>query len=231
MTAGRLAALVLAGFLCWPDSGNSAEPDLELGAEIYDTCAPCHGPYGQGGGGGVYPRLAGMTPAYTAQQIRRFKSRERENIPMIPYANERELPEEDVIAVSAYLASLKLMTQLPETDGVIDGLTRLKQAKQVLMIPRYPGNARKGASIYKADCARCHGKKALGTERGPRLSGQHIRYLLKQIEDFLAGNRPHKSIKELFAGRPDDDMLMVMAFLSTLDDGGGEDDEDDEDDD
>lgn len=65
-------------------SALSNEPDLELGEEIYDTCAPCHGPFGQGGGGGVYPRLAGMTSEYIADQLRRFKERERENIPMIP---------------------------------------------------------------------------------------------------------------------------------------------------
>lgn len=116
------------------------EPDLELGEEIYDTCALCHGPFGQGGGGGVYPRLAGMTSEYIADQLRRFKDRERENIPMIPYANERELPEEDVIAVAAYLEQIELQTNLPQTDQVIDGLERLNQAKRVLNIPLTEGD-------------------------------------------------------------------------------------------
>ena len=38
------------------------EPDLELGEEINEVCASCHGEFGQGGKGGEYPRLAGLPP-------------------------------------------------------------------------------------------------------------------------------------------------------------------------
>lgn len=194
------------------------EPDLELGEEIYDTCAPCHGPFGQGGGGGVYPRLAGMTSEYIADQLRRFKDRERENIPMIPYANERELPEEDVIAVAAYLEQIELQTSLPQTDQVIDGLERLNQAKRVLNIPLAEGDTEKGGATYQESCATCHGKDGYGTDKGPLIAGQHIRYLSKQIEDFVEGKRWHRNPWTLFRERKPEEFQDLYAYLSTLDD-------------
>jgi len=81
-------------------------PDLELGEEINEVCASCHGEFGQGGKGGQYPRLAGLPENYLAEQLLRFRKRERINIPMLPYTEERELPDEDLLAVSAYLSIL-----------------------------------------------------------------------------------------------------------------------------
>jgi cytochrome c553 len=196
------------------------EYDLDLGEEIFDTCAPCHGPFGQGGGGGVYPRLAGMNIDYLIRQLDRFKNQERENIPMIPYANERELPDDDLEAVSAYIETLKLQTKLPKIEGQdIDGLTRLKQAKQVLIIPRHPGGDEKvGAKVYGELCAKCHGKQAEGTNRGVMLSGQHIRYLDKQFDQIIDKERPHKSSDKLFDILTEAEIQGILTFLSLQDD-------------
>ena len=79
-------------------NGKTWTYDAEQGKEIMRTCAACHGEYGEGGGGGVYPRLAGLNGEYLAEELRAFKTRSREYIPMIPYANERELPEKFLFA-------------------------------------------------------------------------------------------------------------------------------------
>ena len=79
--------------------------DMEYGEEINELCAGCHGEFGQGSGDGEYPRLAGMDRQYLVRQLQYFKDRSRLNIPMLPYATERELPDKDVQAVSAYLSS------------------------------------------------------------------------------------------------------------------------------
>lgn len=195
------------------------EYDLDLGEEIFDTCAPCHGPYGQGGGGGVYPRLAGMNIDYLIRQLDRFKNQERKNIPMIPFANERELPDDDLEAVSAYIETLKLQTKLPKTDGDIDGLTRLKQAKQVLIIPRHQGGDEVvGAKIYGEFCGRCHGERGEGTNRAVLLAGQHIRYLAKQFKQILSKEREHKSSDKLFGKLSPADINGILTFLSLQDD-------------
>jgi len=95
----------LLGLICCAGARAEAPAaDLELGEEINETCAGCHGEYGQGSIDGEYPRLAGLTADYLARQLRNFKQRKRLNIPMLPYTNDRELPEEDLVSIAAYLA-------------------------------------------------------------------------------------------------------------------------------
>jgi len=206
----------LVGISVSPSSPKAA--DLSYGEEIYDTCAPCHGPFGQGGGGGLYPRLAGMSADYIIRQLDNFKTRQRENIPMIPYTDERDLPEDDVDVVAEYLESIKLMTEMPPANGEVDGLIRLKQAKQVLAIPRHPGNAKEGAKIYAELCVKCHGEKGEGTVKGPLLGGQHIPYLAKQIQSYIDGKRRHLKSKLYFNQHSPEEINSILAYLSLLDD-------------
>ncbi|MCB2101535.1 MAG: c-type cytochrome [Rhodobacterales bacterium] len=196
-----------------------AAPDLGLGAEIYEVCAPCHGINGQGGGQGVYPRLAGMPVDYTLDQIRDFKRRVRTNIPMLPYATDRELPDDDVVHVAAYLRSLRLKTRLPPADAAMDGLERLNQAKQVLQIPKTEGDVAAGRALYDRACAKCHGADGYGHEKAPLLAGQFSTYLRKQIEQFQAYEREHRDTETLFEERTADEVRDLLAYLSTLDDG------------
>ena len=65
--------------------------DPENARDILETCAACHGKNGEGGKNGTYPRLAGLKADYIAKQLRAFKARDRVNIPMYPYATEREM--------------------------------------------------------------------------------------------------------------------------------------------
>lgn len=212
--AVALIALVLS-----TGPATAAEPDLELGEEIYEVCAPCHGPSGQGGGGGVYPRLAGLPIAYMTEQLRDFKRRLRVNIPMVPFANERELPEEDLMAVSAYLATLKLMTRMPDVDVPMDGLERLNLAKKVLQIPRAPGDLEAGKALYVKHCSKCHGEDGFGHKKAPGLAGQYTGYLQKQIDLMLDADREHRDADELFGELSAPELRDILAYLSILDDG------------
>lgn len=192
--------------------------DLRNAEDINAVCASCHGPFGQGGGGGVYPRLAGMPPAYLARQIHLFKSRKRENIPMAPYANDRELPEEDVLDISAYLSRIKLKTRPPREDVEMDALERLRRAKQVLNVPRAEGDVEAGRAVFAKNCAKCHGEQAEGKRRGPMLAGQHTPYLAASIEFFRKGDRENEDMKDLFQNLDKATIQNILAFLSILDD-------------
>ncbi|MEO5336295.1 MAG: c-type cytochrome [Magnetospirillum sp. WYHS-4] len=212
-----LPALLLAAL---PAFAQEPKIDPQIGEDINRTCAPCHGEYGQGGGAGTYPRLAGMSAQYIAEQIKLFKDRKRVNIPMAPYANDRELPDEDLVHIAGYLAQIKLATRLPELkEGqTIDGYERLKQTKLTLQIPRADGDAEAGGKAYREDCADCHGKDGYGRRKTPLLAGQHLPYLKKQIEGFQSGERAHEDAQKIFPrlkGKALDDLF---AYLSTLDD-------------
>lgn len=199
-------------------NGKTWNYDPEIGKDIMRTCGACHGEFGEGGGGGVYPRISGLHPDYIAEQLRAFKSRSRENIPMIPYANERELPEKDVLDVSHYLASIKPPKHPPSDDTPMDAFERLKLAKQAVQIPREPGDIAIGKKLFEADCMECHGRDGYGRVKKPPLAQQHIKYLKTQVELFLKGQRKHEDVDELMRPKSAEDWKNIWAYISTLDD-------------
>jgi len=208
-----------------PDTG-AAQPeiDLQLGKEINETCAGCHGEYGQGSIDGEYPRLAGLSSGYIARQLRQFKQRERINIPMLPYANDRELPEEDLLAIAGYLSAIQLPARLPPLDEAaeFDALARLELSKRVVNIAPYPGDAGAGSRVYGRECASCHGKDGYGDAAHdvPPLAGQYSLYLRRQVENIRSGERLHDEPgdAELFRQYTDTEIDDILAYLATLDD-------------
>ncbi len=221
-----LALLLIGGSAAWAvedkQEAEAEEPehvyDPDNGEEIMETCAGCHGKFGEGGGDGSYPRLAGLKDKYIAAQLRDFKSRERINIPMFPYATERELPESDVMDVAIYLSELELLTKMPRQEEEMDALERLRLAKTVFNVPRVPGDIEKGETLYKAECKSCHGKDGWGRGRNPQLAGQYTDYQRRQIRLIREGKRKHKKTEKNIGPLSDEQLEDIWAFLSTVDD-------------
>ena len=184
--------------------------DLEKGKEINGTCAACHGEFGQGGKKGEYPRLAG--------QLKSFRSRTRINIPMFPYTQERELPDEDIRDVAEYLASIELPTKMPSFKGDEDALTRLLMVDKVMIIPRAEGDVDSGGAVYQKNCVTCHAKTGLGRGKFPMLVGQYTNYLKRQIDAYLKGDRPHDEEGKggVLNTLKEKDIQDILAYLTTL---------------
>ena len=209
--------------------GEALEDALAYGEEINQTCAGCHGENAEGTPDGEYPRLAGMSTQYLSRQLRHFKTRERLNIPMLPYTNDRELPEEDITAVVQYISSIKLPTKLAELDKKstetkgFNALKRLKDSQAIMNIGLYPkGNVVAGKRTYGKECATCHGKKGEGSVDGmiPALTGQHSEYIKRQINNFRKAKRLHDAPadSEIFKKFGDGEIDDILAFLSVQDD-------------
>ncbi len=196
------------------------EIDLELGEEINEVCAGCHGEYGEGGKQGEYPRLAGLPAAYIAQQVKLFKEEKRKNIPMRPYANERELPVEDIPSIAAFLSQIELISQMPEFDKNTSAYDKLLIAKKVFNISRVEGNIARGKKAYNKECKSCHGKKGQGKKNSnmPQLAGQYIEYMLKQMKQFAKSEREHDDDADFFAEMNAEEVQAIMAYLSVMDD-------------
>jgi len=196
--------------------------DLELGEEINEVCAGCHGEFGEGGKDGEYPRIAGFPAKYLVEQLLLYKSNERLNIPMKPYANERELPDDDIYSVTAYLETIKLRSVMPDFPEGMSAYDKLLIAKQVINIPRAPGDIEKGRVLYDKDCKICHGKDGKGKKGSdvPPVAGQYTRYLKKQIKDYNAKLRHHDydDDDEAFKGYSEQELQDILAFLSVADD-------------
>jgi cytochrome c553 len=115
---------------------------------------------------------------------------------MLPYTQERELSDADIKAVSAYLAGRTLQTRFPDFKESDDALTRLEAMEKVMIIPRLPGDLDNGKLLYQENCAHCHGQTGKGLSRFPMLVGQYTDYLLRQIELYLKGVRPHDTVAD-----------------------------------
>ncbi len=208
--------------------GSELEEVLEYGEEINETCAGCHGENAQGSLDGEYPRLAGMSIAYLSKQLNHFKTRDRLNIPMVPYTNDRELPAGDIEAIVHYISSIELPTRLAAVEegaleeGKFDALGRLEDSRAVINIARYPGNIEAGKRVYAKECATCHGKTGEGSFDGliPPLTGQHSIYLKRQIEGFRKAERIHDAPQDadIFKQFGDSEIDDILAFLSVQDD-------------
>ena len=211
----RLLPLLLAGIVA---STAAVAVDLEKGKEINGTCAACHGDQGAGGKKGEYPRIAGQRVAYIENQLKSFRSRTRVNIPMYPYTQERELSDEDIKDISAYLAGIELSTKMPTFKGTEDALTRLQMVDRVMIIPRAEGNLDRGQAIYQKQCASCHGKTGRGRGMFPMLVGQYTNYLKRQVDLYLKGDRPHdeEGTVGVLNGLKEQDVQDILAYLTSI---------------
>lgn len=192
--------------------------NLDKGKEINSTCAGCHGEFGQGGSRGEYPRLAGQGAKYLESQLKAFRARTRVNIPMYPYTQERELPDEDIKDIAAYLASIELPTKWPVFKDSDDALTRLTMTERVMIIPRVTGKLANGEAIYQKQCHTCHGKTGMGRGMFPMLVGQYTSYLKRQMDKYVKGERPHdeEGIGGMLNKLGEEDLQDILAYITSL---------------
>ena len=216
-----LRKLILAG-LVTACSGLAWSADADKGKEINGTCAACHGDLGQGGKKGEYPRIAGQRVKYIEQQLKSFRSRQRINIPMYPYTQERELSAEDIRDVAAYLAEIERPGKMPVFAGHEDALTRLQMVEKVMIIPRAAGDIDQGGMLFQQQCAGCHGKNGRGRGMFPMLVGQYTSYLKRQIDLYLKGDRPHdeEGMSGVLNGLKEAQVQDILAYLTSIQERG-----------
>jgi cytochrome c553 len=93
---------MVAGF------GSAVAGDAAAGKAKYAICAGCHGPTGAGNEALKYPKISGLEPAYIVQQLKAFKSGER-NTPQAATmkAMSAGLSDADMENLAAYIVTLK----------------------------------------------------------------------------------------------------------------------------
>ena len=201
--------------------------DLEIGEEINETCAGCRGEHGQGGKEGEYPRLAGLPATFIAEQLLLFRDRTRTNLAMVEYVDHRQMPDEEIAHVSAYLAGIELPSRLPPVDESapgFDSYQRLLDSKRVVQIPLAEGDMAQGERLYKRECGSCHGSDGMGKkdQSVPMVAGQYTNYLWRQVDKYLARQRIHDKDDpdgELLDAFTREEIRDIFAYVSTLDDG------------
>lgn len=215
-----IAAALAAAF----HAAAATAADLDRGKELNGVCAACHGAFGQGGKRGEYPRIAGQPAQFLKETLRSFRARQRINLPMYPYTQERELPDEDIEDVAEYLASIQLPTRPPEFKESDDALTRLLAMEQVMIVPRAEGDIGKGKAIYDKECHTCHAKDGRGRRKFPMLVGQYTNYLKKQVGAFVRKERVHDEDQPggILNRLGENDIQDILAYVTALQDTGVE---------
>jgi len=148
------------------------------GATRSAVCASCHGPNGNSTNPD-WPRLAGQSAVYIAEQLRLFRAGVRINAIMQPLA-----------------ATLK--------DQDVDDLAVYYQAQTPQGLEADPSYWKGGEALYlRGDtgheipaCVACHGPVGRGNLASgyPALRAQQSVYVVKQLHDYAAGTRyagPH----------------------------------------
>jgi len=181
-------------------AARSLRPSLDRGAELYLTCAACHGEDGGGTADGQVPRIAGQHASVLQKQLVDFRHDRRWDVRMEHFADRHHLSDAQAIAdVSAYISRL--------------GAGRRGGTGDEAHLPY-------GAQGYAQLCASCHGAAAEGSgERGiPRLAGQHYEYLRRQIYDAADGRRPNFSTAHirLLAHLDHEQIAAIADYLSRL---------------
>lgn len=175
-------------------------PNLDQGAQVFRTCAMCHGRDGGGTADGLVPRIAGQRSSVLRKQLIDYRYDRRWDLRMQSIAGRHDLPTPQAIAdVTAYVSQLDREPAIGTGDGTL---------------------VRQGAASYARQCVRCHGVDAQGdaTRVIPRLAGQQYEYLRRQIYDAVDGRRPNFSSAHirLLAHLDHDDIHALADYLSRL---------------
>ena len=179
------------------------EPDLKNGQHIYETCASCHLPEGWGNSDGAYPQIAGQHQNVLIQQLLDIRSGKRENPTMYPFVQERTIGGYQSLAdVVVYISTLPMHPQHRK------GPWR-----------NYTDEYKAGETLYKENCASCHGGHGEGNNETstPKLYGQHYPYIKRQIKLVKSGLRTVNSAMQVVAQKLTDDQLeQIINYISYL---------------
>lgn len=178
----------------------AARPDAARGAQLYGTCAACHGVDGGGVADGSIPAIGGQPQRVIVKQLVDFRRSQRLDIRMEHFADRRHLPDaQDLADVAAHVEGLVRGVPVGIGSGVALGA---------------------GASAWFTACESCHGATGQADSERllPRLAGQHAAYLERQLFDSAAGRRPNmtKIHRRLLAGFTAEQIPAIADYLSRM---------------
>lgn len=185
----RFAGILLAFCVA-----TNASADFDAASyPAYETCALCHGLFGQSRIG-KFPHLAGQKPAYIQAQLDAFLSGTRSN---------------DGGQMSS------IVTELQPKDFEIVVTWFSEQDPPEASPP--PQDDKGMTMVADAGCLDCHREDS--ADEVPYLTAQHAGYLSKQMHDFRENRRTHSDVaalhQSLFADM-EAEIDDIAAYLASL---------------
>lgn len=178
----------------------NTRPNLDSGAQLFRSCAVCHGTSGGGTPDGHIPRIAGQHYSVLVKQLVDYRNHRRWD-PLMEYASDQHLLKsaQDIADVAAYASEIETLPEVGVSVGSGEFLSR-------------------GMEVYGRSCLSCHGKTGDGSglHQIPRVAGQNYAYLVRQIHDAIEGRRPNFSAAHirLLSGLDYADIMGVSDYLA-----------------
>jgi cytochrome c553 len=214
LATGATAALGALGFISIIAQAQTRESaQMARGAVIAaqgtvtgaPPCAQCHAFNGVSDASGAFPRVAGQSAYYLAEQLRDFASGVRSNALMTPIA--KALTADDIADVAAYFAGLDapfLPLRKPD-EALVKAGERLAKA----------GNESRRIQA----CDNCHGPDGAGEPPAlPYLAGQYALYIALELRMWQRGYRKNSPDEMAVVARALDDreIAAVAAYYQQV---------------
>ena len=167
----RLLTILLGLFLihiCYADDITAVQNKSEA------ICGACHNKDGNSSNP-IWPKIAGQHPKYLVLQMQAFKEGKLRNDPSMS-GMMASLSTQDMEELAQYFSMQKRSIEGADAKDLKFG-ERLYRA----------GDIKRGIP----GCIACHGPRGIGIAQAgfPALSGQHVAYTVKQLEDYKQGAR------------------------------------------
>lgn len=198
-----LAVFLALGVREVPATESDAAISLAAERVAVGTCANCHGWRGYSIPP-KFPVLAGQHANYLLAQLHAFKSQTRGDPDALGYmwGMAAPLDESTMTALANYYSR-----QTPRAGARGDPLL-ISRGQEIYQ----KGDAAEGIP----PCQACHGTAAEGNDNFPRLAGQHVEYLMKQLRSFQSNLRNVAAMHGVAQGMKDGQMHAVGEYLQSL---------------
>ena len=222
-----LAATPAAAQMYAPGSGDAVPAE-----ELFEVCAFCHGPQGQGSERLDAPALAGMEAWYVERQLRNFRNRSRgmhtEDVTGLQMSIVSGMTRNDatIRALAAYAEAMESGAGLETVNGepATTGRPYVWRSEYAEFTSPEPGDAARGAGAYII-CSVCHGPAAEGNESlgAPGLTELQDWYQARQLRYFKDGIRG-RGAADIYGAQmaamsmtlTDQSIADIIAYINTL---------------
>ena len=163
--------------------------NAQNGATLAGTCAACHGLDGKSTIPEIYPNIGGQSEMYMARQLALFKSGERPNAIMQPFAS--MLSPQDMRDVGAHFASQARAAGIADdtvvTEGPYEGMKFYEVGQQLFR----RGDFERGIPA----CMACHSPDGAGNPGPayPLVGGQQSWYTARRLQEYRAGTTTERN--------------------------------------
>jgi mono/diheme cytochrome c family protein len=238
----RLAALWAAQayerLIAAPAEGMVSVSDAAHGRDLFmSSCIACHGPQGKGVDGlGKNLVESDFVAGRTDDELRWFLFTGRPNarpVAMPPMGGRKDLTEDDLLHIVAYVRGLQDPRRMPELPAVVAAAPTEEQKAAALQASG--GDAElaeyiaSGDKLFHSTCIACHGAAGVGVQGNGKALAKNL--FVQGLDDdgllaFIKQGRAPTDPKNTTGiqmppkgGNPalsDDDILDIISYLRTL---------------